>query len=178
MSQKPFTVLGVAVAIVFGLSLRAEDGGGSDFLLDAIRTDIAEVQMAKLAEQHAESEAVRDYAKRLQADHSRALQEASALALTLSAQVPTEADPEALAHYDALEQLSGRDFDAAFVSHMIAGHEAAIEKFGTQSRANPNGEVATLAAKTLPMLRAHLTTAQSLQAGEARHSHEDPRLPR
>lgn len=178
MNQKPFTVLGVAVAIVFGLSLRAEDTADSDFLIDAMRTDIAEVQMAKLAQERAQDDAVRSYAERLQTDHSRSLQEASALALTLSVQVPTEASDEAQAHYQALESLSGSEFDAAYIGHMIAGHQAAIQKFGAQR--SSNREIAALVAKTLPVLREHLAKAESLKkhaVHEARYDRFDDESP-
>jgi predicted outer membrane protein len=60
--------------------------------------------------------------------------------------------------------LSGAQFDAAFVSHMIVAHEATIASYSLNASSN-NDAVASLVADALPKLKGHLATAQALQKG-------------
>ena len=61
-----------------------------------------------------------------------------------------------------MSKLSGEDFDSAFASHMVMGHQKAIAKYTEQTRDGGNPEVAELAKEMLPTLGKHLATAQSI----------------
>jgi putative membrane protein len=137
----------------------------AQFLLEALRTDIAEMQMGELAQQRAGNAEVRDYGEQLQADCSSSVQEMVGILQTLNVATPSEPTVEAQAHHDALARLSGAEFDAAFLATMITSHEEAIEKYSAQTHANPNKQLSHLATKALPVLREHLATAESLQSG-------------
>jgi predicted outer membrane protein len=63
-----------------------------------------------------------------------------------------------------LESLSGADFDRAFASHMVAGHEKAIHFFANASANLQDADLKKFAEKTLPTLRDHLRMAQELQS--------------
>ena len=136
-----------------------------EFLLQALRTDIAAMQMGELAQQRAGNADVRGYGEQLQADSSRSVQEIKGILQTLNVTTPSEPTVEAQAHHDALARLTGAEFDAQFLATMITSHEEAIEKYGAQTHANPNKQLSDLAAKALPVLREHLATAESLQRG-------------
>jgi putative membrane protein len=164
-----FTALGVAAAAA--LTVSAEDVDDSKFLTEVLHIDLAEVRMGQLAQQRGSSEAVRDYGKKLEADHSRALEKTSALAKDLGVPIPSEPKAEALEQYAALEKLSGQAFDTSFVGHMIMGHEKALELFTEQTHANPNKELMAFATERLPTLREHLEIAQSLQTAGAHGEH-------
>jgi putative membrane protein len=163
------TVLCGAAAALFALGATAEDVDDSNFLMEALQTDLAEIKMGELAAQRGTSMGVKEYGEKLQADHSKALQDTSALAKELGVTIPTEPTEEAQEHHAAISKLSGAEFDAAFVSQMIMGHEKAIAKFTEQTHANPNKEIAALATKRLPTLREHLAIAESLQATAGSH---------
>jgi putative membrane protein len=90
--------------------------------------------------------------------------------------IPSEPTVEAQGHQAALEKLSGAEFDAAFVPLMIASHEEAIEKYSAQTHANPNEQLAELAASALPTLREHLAIAESLRANASGRPNADPHL--
>ena len=174
------TLLGAALAAAAAVAVRAADGDDSAFLQEAIRTDIAEVKMSELALQRSRDEGVREFAHRLQTDHSTSMQEATALAKTQGTTPPSQPSAEAQEQYAALSKLSGQEFDAAFVNHMVAGHREAVGKFGEQTHANPNAAIADFATKALPKLKEHLATAESLLAAavhpsaEAHGGHSQP----
>jgi putative membrane protein len=139
------------------------------FVEDAVRSNLAEVRLGELGAQRAESEAVRRFAETVRVDHHAALQRATNLARSLKIDPPAEATTEAEGFYHGLAQLSGAEFDAAFVSHMITAHEAAIAAYSRNANSNDDA-VAALIADTIPKLRAHLSTAQALQRGAAEHT--------
>ena len=146
-------------------------GQGSDqaFIKEAVQGTIAGMRFGALAAQRAENPAVREFAGTLETEHRAALQRATDVAKSLNMEPPTEPSIEAKGTYDGFAQLSGAQFDAAFVSRMIEAHEAEIASYSANSSSS-NTAVATYVADTLPTLRAHLAMARALQKGAPAHS--------
>jgi putative membrane protein len=145
-------------------ALQSTDSEDVEFLTKALRTSLAEAEMGQLAQQRGGT-AVKEFGRKLAADHTRSAQEIKALLGTQNVTPSTTPTVEAEAHTVALAKLSGAEFDAAFLPLMVESHEEAIEEYGAQTHANPNKGLAEFAAKSLPTLREHLATAQSLQKG-------------
>jgi putative membrane protein len=159
-----------ATAVVLAVAARAEDVEDSKFLQNAIQSNIAEVKMSELALQRSNDDEVRDFAHRLQTDHSVSMQQTTALAKDLGTNIPSTPTAEAQEHYASLAKLSGQEFDGAFVNHMVAAHRESIAKFDQEARANPNQAIADFAAKTLPTLKQHLATGEALLGAGAHPS--------
>ena len=134
-----------------------------DFLLEALRTSLAEIRLGELATQQSYDQQVRDYGTKLESDHTQHANEIERLLEPLGVTIPTEPSAEALAHLAALTRLSGEEFDAAFVQMMVWTHTEAIEKYGAQTHANPDRSLHDFASQSLPMLRAHLAAAEALR---------------
>ena len=154
-----------ALAVTFvGLG----QGSEQTFIKNAMQGNIAAMRFGALAAQRAEKPAVRKFAETLATEHEAALRQATNVAKSLSVEPPMEPSLEAKGTYDGFAQLSGAQFDAAFVSHMIEAHEAEIASYSVNSSSN-NDAVATNVADALPKLKAHLATAQALQRGAPVH---------
>ncbi|HUQ51829.1 MAG TPA: DUF4142 domain-containing protein [Gammaproteobacteria bacterium] len=134
-----------------------------EFLTDAMRTALAEVQLGELATQRSSQQRVRDYGEKLKSDHAAQATEIERMLKPLNVAIPQEPGAEALGHRAALERLSGQEFDSAFIEMMIASHREAIDKFGAQTHANPNRALAEFASKSLATLREHLALAEALR---------------
>ena len=134
-----------------------------EFLLEALRTSLAEVRMGELAAQHSYDQKLRDYGTKLKSDHTAHAAEIERMLEPLGVTIPTEPSTEALSQLAALERLSGEELDAAFVQMMIWTHTEAIEKYGAQTHANPDRSLHDFASKSLPMLREHLAQAEALR---------------
>jgi putative membrane protein len=162
----------LACIAVAAFAVASVAGGQNDeemFIKDAVQGDLAEVRLGELAAQRAQDEDVRKFGEMLRTDHRAALQRATDLAKSMQMEPPTEPPTEARGFYDGLSQLSGSQFDAAFVSHMITAHEAAIAKYSRNASSN-NAAIASLVADSLPKLKAHLEVARALQKGEPVHA--------
>lgn len=134
-----------------------------EFLLEALRTSLAEARMGELAAQQSYDQPVRDYGTKLKSDHTAHASEIERLLEPHGVTIPTEPSAEALSHLAALTRLSGEEFDAAFVQMMVWTHTEAIEKYGAQTHANPDRSLHEFATRSLPMLREHLAAAESLR---------------
>jgi putative membrane protein len=154
-----------AIAVTLAASSQSDEQA---FVREAVQSNLGEVQLGELAVQRAESDTVRKLGETLRTDHQAALQRATNLAKSLKVEAPTEPSIEARGIYDGLSQLSGAQFDAAFVSHMITVHESAIAKYSRNANSDHDG-VAAMVADALPKLKAHLATAQALQKGAPVH---------
>lgn len=71
-------------------------------------------------------------------------------------------DEAAGTDFHGLSNLTGTEFDQAFVRKMIADHEMAVSNFEAGQRSVSDSDIKAFIAGTLPMLRAHLNTARSL----------------
>ena len=151
-----------AAAAVLAVSVRAQDVEDSKFLQEAIQSNIAEVKMSELALQRSNDDGVREFAHRLQTDHSVSMQQTTALAKDLGTSIPSTPSAEAQQHYATLAKLSGQEFDAVFVNHMVAAHREAVAKFDDEAHANPSSAISDFATKTLPTLKQHLATGEAL----------------
>jgi putative membrane protein len=94
-------------------------------------------------------------------DHSAGNDKAMQVASSLGVNAPTEPNKTQKATYDKLSKLSGSAFDRQFAKTMVDDHKKDIREFEKESK-SANAQVAQFAKDTLPTLREHLETAQSL----------------
>jgi putative membrane protein len=135
----------------------------AQFLTDAIMSDNAEIKAGQAAQNMGSTQAVKDYGKMLVDDHTKARQQAAQVAMALNVAVPEGTPPDADAELKMATSMSGSGFDRDFLAAMIKDHKAAIEKFQQEASSSDPAQVTDLAKQTLPTLKKHLETAQSLQ---------------
>lgn len=132
----------------------------TDFYQQALDGGRKEVAAATLASGNAQDPGVKSFADMLVADHTAMNQQVMAAAGQADAAAPA---PDATATAD-LQGKTGADFDRAFVDKMVSDHEATIALFENAAQNASTDQAKSLAQGALPKLRAHLQTAQDLQA--------------
>jgi putative membrane protein len=131
------------------------------FVKEAIQSDLAEIQIGKLAQEKSASEKVKQFGRRLESDHGANLEKAGALAKSLGVTtLPTGPNANQKATYDKLSRLSGTQFDRRFARKMMQDHKKDIKAFQQESR--KSGPASDFAKQTLPTLEEHLQIAKSL----------------
>ena len=160
-------IAGASLAVTLAAASQSDEQA---FIKEAVQGNLIEVRLGELAAQRAESDTVRKFGETVRTDHQAALQRATNLAKSLKIEAPSEPGTEERGIYDGLSQLSGSEFDAAFVSHMVTLHEAAIAKY-SRNASSDNDAVAAMVAEQLPKLKAHLAAAQALQKGAPAPAH-------
>jgi putative membrane protein len=153
-----------ALALCATLAVSAQQTDHTNFLADAIRTNVAEAKLGQLAAERAQSLQVREYGEMLRKDHTQSLQKASSLASQIDVPAASELSDRQKKQFESLQKLSGDEFDTTFLSQMVRDHQESIAKFSTQAESGSDPEVMAYAKETLPTLQAHLQHAQSIQS--------------
>ncbi|MDB6109522.1 MAG: putative outer membrane protein, partial [Pedosphaera sp.] len=92
------------------------------------------------------------------------------------ATLPTDTTGENKGMVDHLKNLSGADFDKAYMSHMVTDHKKDVKEFQREATKAQDPDLKAFANQTLPVLQEHLRLAQTVQAtvtGERRQSKAD-----
>lgn len=135
---------------------------GNDFAMEAASGGMMEVTLGKLAQQMAKSADVKKFGSRMVTDHSKAGDELKQIAKKNNI---TISDSMMDKHRDMVNELSGLkggDFDKKYMDMMVDDHQEDVDKFEQESKDDPNSPVGMWAAKTLPVLREHLSMAKQI----------------
>lgn len=135
----------------------------SAFAIKAAQANLAEVELGKLAEQKATNDEVKEFAKRMVEDHSKALDELKEIASDKNLTLPTSLDEDHKKLHDRLSKLSGAQFDREYINAMVDGHRKVASDFRKQSQSGSDAELKAYAAKTLPVVEAHLKHAEMIK---------------
>jgi putative membrane protein len=172
MTQRGIDVALVAIVLCLCLALSAFAGQQQKVITDqtfvqkAVVGGLAEVQLGKMAAEHAASPDVKQFGQRMVDDHGKANQELIALVEQKGIAVPTTLDRKHQQEANRLATLQGAAFDRAYIQHMVKDHEEDVRLFRTQARQGKDPELKHFAANTLSTLEAHLKMAQSLAQQE------------
>lgn len=159
------------------LASAAQDEGATSFLQQAAETNIAEQEMAEVAQERAAREEVKNYAKHLEQDHEKANQKLKSIAEEKNVELPDEPSKTHKQQTERLSELEGPAFDQAYLKAQVQAHQKAIKTFEQQAQSAQDPQVRQYAEQTLPTLREHLKQAQQLQKQAAGRSERQPREP-
>ncbi|MDB5708970.1 MAG: hypothetical protein JWL96_1040 [Sphingomonas bacterium] len=131
------------------------------FLTKAIEGDNSEMRLGQLAAERAEKPSIRAFGRMLERDHRAARADAVRVARRHGVSATTAMAPEAAVERRKLVRLRGRAFDREFARYMVRDHRKDIADFEKEVASRDPADVRSLARRTLPALRKHLTTAQA-----------------
>lgn len=137
------------------------------FISQASMDGLTEIQMAQVALRQSNAPEIREFARRMAADHQSLNAKLDALAARQGTSVPRVLDADHASSVENLGQRSGRMFDAAYAAQMRLAHDRAIALYSGASSLSDR-EVAQFASDALPMLKSHRSQAQSLERGSPR----------
>lgn len=144
-------------------------GNEREFMQKTAMAGLAEVELARLAQDKAASDAVKQFAQRMAQDHQKANDELKQLAAAKGVSLPTALDKKHAGQKEKLAKLSGVAFDKEYMDHQVDDHSKTVNAFERQARDGKNTDLTAWAAKTLPVLREHLQLARSVEdAAKAR----------
>lgn len=141
-----------------------QQNGDQQFLSEAAMDGQAEVELGKLGSTKASNPAVKRFAQTLVKDHAKANQELQSLPQASQASQSASLPEEKQKAVSELSQLSGREFDRAFVEKAVEEHEKAVARFQEAASSAQDPQVKQFASQQLPTLQQHLKTAKSLQS--------------
>ena len=137
-------------------------GGDTAFVKKAADGGMAEVALAKLAQEKASNADVKSFAEKLERDHAKANDELKDVAARKSIVLPTSQSKNHQALHDKLAKLSGAEFDKAYVAAMLEDHQKDVREFARVASGGGDADVKAFASKILPTLKDHLQQVQDL----------------
>ncbi len=157
-----------AVLIVPMQHIGAEEASSLDkqFAAKVASNNMLEIRLGQYASGTGESKDVKCFAEHMVNDHQKARDLLEKIASEKGMELPRHLNEEDEKTLDRLETLSGADFDRAYVSQMVADHEAAVKAAEDESRDGTQVEMKYVAEKLLPTLQSHLTMAKALAADQ------------
>lgn len=137
------------------------------FMTKAASGGMMEVQLGQAAQDQAQNQRVKDYGSMMVRDHGKANDELKSLASAKNVTLSDSLTSEHQKHVADLKKRKGAAFDRAYMSMMVSDHQKTIQDFEKASNNLSDGEVKAFATRTLPVLRAHLDSAQSISKGRS-----------
>lgn len=140
------------------------------FVETAAEAGVAEVEMARVAMEHASSTDVKSFASRMVSDHEQAGSDLDKIAASKGETVNEGVSAKHQAQLDRLGKLQGESFDREYLKSQLAEHKAAAALFDKQAKRGGESELKQFAASTLPTLQDHLQLVQQLAKSPPRAS--------
>ncbi|HMG11118.1 MAG TPA: DUF4142 domain-containing protein [Mucilaginibacter sp.] len=143
----------------------AVDQGDSKFATDAANGGLTEVAAAKVAEQKAVNQKVKDFAAMMVKDHGKANDELMAIAKAKNITLPAAPSEDKQKELSDLSAKSTSDFDKAYVDAMVDGHKKTITLFEDAAKNCKDAELKAFATNTLPIIKGHLVEIEAIKKG-------------
>jgi putative membrane protein len=139
-------------------------GPGADqkFLEKAMGSNLAEIQMGRLALEKSTDEQVRHFAIQMTEDHGKMLDDFKQSVQGLNIPVPEEPSKGALKTIDKLKGLSGDAFDQAYVKEMVKAHKEDDKAFKEEARNTTSPQLKEMVTQDLQMIERHLQQIQQI----------------
>ena len=151
------TILVVFTAPAFGALAEGIPELEQDFLQKATERHQAEVSLGQLALQKASSDRVKQYGARMIQDHQKVIEDVQRL-------IKKEGELS-MPHQQIqrkLSQLSGKDFDKAFMSFMVQDHEKDLGELKQRAPTLTDPRVEHWTADAMRIVKDHLDEAQAI----------------
>jgi putative membrane protein len=133
------------------------------FAKEAALGGLTEVELGKLAQQKASSDAVKQFAQKMIDDHTKANDELKQAASKGGLQLPDALDKKHQSRVDKLSKLSGAEFDKAYIKDQMKDHQEDVRKFHAEAENGTDPTIKEFASKTVPTLEQHLQMVKDLQ---------------
>ncbi|MEW7850045.1 DUF4142 domain-containing protein [Massilia aurea] len=137
-------------------------------IMDMAMSNMAEVEMGKMAQSKGQNADVKAFAQKMVDDHGKALTEVQTLAQSKGVTLPTELDAKHKAMGAKLEKMSGDAFDKAYTKQGgVGAHKETLAKLQKASKAAKDTDVKGQVDKMIPVVQEHLKHAEQLASGKA-----------
>lgn len=150
------------VAATGGIAVGEED---AEFTTKAAVGGMAEVEAGKIALAKTSNAKIKEFADMMVNDHGKANEELMTIANTKNITVPAVLDDEHQKMVTDLNGLAGSDFDKKYVNDMIDGHKKTLDLMEKQAKDGKDADLKAFAAKTAPVVKAHLDMIQKIKDG-------------
>ncbi|MGB6688521.1 MAG: DUF4142 domain-containing protein [Terracidiphilus sp.] len=171
--SKDLAVVCCFAAILAAAAALAAQSNASEadkrFVAEALKGDMAEVQLGQLAEQKGNSDDVRKFGQKMVEDHTRLGDQMKGVAGQVGVTVPSAVSPEDRLLKKKLDGLSGNQFDEAYIKAMVEDHEEDVKAFRKEAGTATSSVVKSAASQGADVMANHLSMITRIA-----HAHNIP----
>jgi putative membrane protein len=132
------------------------------FLRSATADGIAEAKFGQLAVQKSTSDDVKALGQKMVDDHTALDSEMAPIADSMGIRLPKEMNKTDQAEYDKLKEMSGADFDAAYLTFMVKAHHRAMRDFRLEEAGVSDSALRAAVVKGEGVIHEHLVLVNKL----------------
>ena len=118
--------------------------------------------MGNIAQNRANSPAVKDFAQRMVKDHTAVMNQVKEWANQNKVPVSTKIEPEQQTYLKEISKFTGKEFDQKFIEFMLKDHQKEVSKVQHYVETSQDSSFKPLVKKTLPILENHLRVAENV----------------
>jgi putative membrane protein len=137
----------------------------TSYIRAAMRSNLTEVSLGRLANDRASSSEVKDFANRMVTDHKSMYQPWGQLASSYKmpmSNISVDLGEAGKAALDRLGQLKGTEFDQAYMSEMIQDHEQDLAQLNQMRNSAQDPQIRQLAGTGYSTVSQHLSLARQI----------------
>lgn len=142
---------------------RAQSDDDKKFLAMAAQSDQNEIALSKLAEQKATDPAVKAFAEKMIAEHTKMTQGMKPFAESWGLTPASGPDEDCQKELDKLNQLSGKDFDKEYIDQMVTDHSKALSAFTKEAKDTKDKKFQAVVIQDKTAVAAHKNMAYDLK---------------
>jgi putative membrane protein len=132
------------------------------FIKKAMQGSLAEVQLGELTLQKSNNDQVKQFARKMIADHTELNEKMRPLAQQLGVEIPTEVSKKDKSLMSKMQALSGAAYDQAYIKDMVKDHKEDLSEFHMEVSNGYYVGVKNAAAQGGKIISEHLQMAQQL----------------
>jgi putative membrane protein len=157
-----------ATAVAFipgtgGQSVKEDTTSSAEsFIEKAAERQQVEIVLGQLAAERAGDAQVKQFGAQMVEDHQKANKEVEQLASKEGVQLPMSVTGKHKDKKEKISQLSGKEFDRAYMTYMLRDHAKDVKEFERGAHALKNPQIRQWAEGTLPVLKQHLQKARQI----------------
>jgi len=143
------------------VSLSKDD---STFVMKAADAGMTEVELGKIAQESASNDKVKEFGQMMVKDHSAANDQLKKIAQSKNIMIPDSLSSASKKHISEMQKKKGKDFDKAYMSMMVDGHQKVLKEFETEQSKGADAELKSFASQTATTIKGHLDSAKSIKS--------------
>lgn len=132
------------------------------FVRKAEEGSMAEVQLGKLAQQKSNSEDIKQFGAKMVEDHTQLSDQMKPIAQEMGVNSPTQLSKKDRETVAKLENLSGAEFDKAYIKDMMKDHKKDLSEFQDTAQRTQNTQLKDAAQHGAQVIDQHLQMIQEI----------------
>ena len=137
----------------------------AQFATHMAQANMAEVALAKLAQEKSQSDDIKKFAQKMVDEHTKAEQDLEGIASKNNLTLPQDMSAQQKAQADRISKLSGPQFDRAYMRMMVMDHTRVSNALQHQShKVSASADLKDYATRMYPGVSDHLTMAKTITA--------------